>query len=196
MAGVPADVAVNVAWSARAQAAALMFAANEQINHYPPVSGHGRATGRGRAAGMHSRGASAGSGAAWLPAQQGPADAGTTTRGLHGLQTTWKCYSAEGAAAAAKSNIHYRTYWCSGSSCTPPALSVTWWWWAAGRGRGGGGRRHPGPAGPCPPPPSRHSARLHAAGGQLVVAPLLDRRAPPVTIVCLAQRGPPSGRGV
>lgn len=37
MAGVPSTVTLNTAWSIKAQAAALMFAANKMLSHDPPV---------------------------------------------------------------------------------------------------------------------------------------------------------------
>lgn len=38
MAGVPADIKINLSWSADNQQAALLMIANGQLNHYPPPS--------------------------------------------------------------------------------------------------------------------------------------------------------------
>jgi len=59
MAGLPSDLTLSLAKSAKAQQAALMFDANDQLSHSPP--------------------------------------------------TSWKCYSANGAEAAGKSNIAWGT---------------------------------------------------------------------------------------
>lgn len=37
-------------------------------------------------------------------------------------QPSWTCYTEDGKTAAKKSNIHYRSWRCSGFYCNPPQL--------------------------------------------------------------------------